>query len=67
MRDCRRAATEESGSRRRLSMVGSGEQREYYWVRQHACHHDAAEAGWEPRESWPCHRSLLPPSALRHL
>ena len=63
MGDCRWAATEESGSRRRLSMVGGGTQRSCV----HADSHDAAATGWEPRESWPCHRSLLPPSALRHL
>ena len=60
MGDCRWAATEESGSRRRLSTVGLGNQR----VRRHADSHDAAATGWEPRESWPWHRSLLPPSVL---
>ena len=51
MGDCRWAATEESGSRRRLSTVGLGTQRSC----RHAYPRDAAEAGWEPRESWPCH------------
>ena len=60
MGDCRRAATEESGSRRRLSTVGLGTQRSC----RHADSRDAAAAGWEPRESWPWHRSLLPPSVL---
>ena len=61
MRDCRWAATEESGSRRRLSTVGGGTQRSCV----HADSRDAAEAGWEPRDSRVVAMPPVPTTAQR--
>ena len=48
MRDCRWAATEESGSHRRLSMVGGGTQRSCV----HACPHDAGSSDQIQTSRW---------------